>query len=475
MSARNEPWHARCAEVGVGQERRDRRGKALLATPRPARRGARRAARRPPPGRPPGRGLPPGPSVRRRSARLERAHPERRRRGERQRTVVQSRPRDPVQAADRDDDELVGRVQRERLHEHPAQARDPQVRARARGGRRRRAVRVGESPQGEKQRAQLGAHVLLVRRARRHVRRAVRRRRPPAGRRTSELDQDAPGEGLTDPPQGGHRSRAGPPDRDGHQPRRRAVERRRASRREGSRPRRCARLARRGRAARLVPRSEPAEVVVEHRQAGQERGGPRPLHPGEDARGRAALQRHAQPDLPRRRLWRRSAIGTSDGGSLVSSAAARVRSIQASVLAGDPSASTTPRPISPSSAPWPDARARSSIVGRLDRWTARSRRPARHSASAPAGCRGPLGQRPGQPAPQPHEDLPVAARAPARGRAGDRRAAAGRPVRGHPSRDEVRLDRAVQVPARSSRPAARRATASSAAPGCRPAAAPRHR
>ena len=102
----------------------------------------------------------------------------------------------------------------------------------------------------------------------------------------------------------------------------------------------------------------------------------------------------------------------SDAGSRVLSAAARVRSIHASVLAGDAPASTTPSPISPSSAPWPDARARSSMVGRPSggrRGPAGPRGTPR--APRPGSPRRPLRQRAREPAAEPDEHLPLPARA----------------------------------------------------------------
>ena len=222
------------------------------------------------------------------------------------------------------------------------QRRDEQVRAAGRpAGRRshgrrpprRRAARVGQAAQGEAAAAAARcatscSRAELDERGRRRGSTTTATSRPS---RLPELDERPPVERLADAPRAPGTAR----------PRRR--------------PRRRARPRRPGRApARAVPSRTASPTSRRRRLArrGRARGGPRPSRP-------SRLERPA-------------------GAS--SRAAARVRSIQASARAGEPPCSTTPSPISPSSAPWPDARARSSIVGRLDRWTARSRSPARHSA-----------------------------------------------------------------------------------------------
>ena len=155
---------------------------------------------------------------------------------------------------------------------------------------------------------------------------------------------------------------------------------------------------------------------------------------------RNAAPRPGPPASPPAVQGSRSASTASDAGSRTSRAAARVRSIQARARAGDRCARTTPRPISPSSAPWPEARARSSIVGSADRWTARSRRPARHSASAaPSPVGRAFRERAGEPAAQPQRAPDHAGRARAHGRGGVRRRGRRRwPARPDPRRGSPR-------------------------------------
>ena len=183
----------------------------------------------------------------------------------------------------------------QRRDQQVPQPGDPQVGARASGVRGGAAARVGQPAQGEQQRPQLGRDVLLGAELHEPGPSRLDDDRDEPTLELPELDQRPAVERLAE------RRRAG-------QPRQRSP--------PGRRP---------------GPRGP---VGAEHRGASSRRRATR----------RARRRRRARAVARRGDARRRD---DSDAGERVSSAAARVRSIHASALAGDAPASTTPEPDLP--------------------------------------------------------------------------------------------------------------------------------